>query len=85
MVRSRELTTFGVWFALLQAFIHIETARSIGGLSKPEMRVLLPALPCSRYLENLQAAEFDVFDEELARRDTWLPFALLKKKLFGGF
>ncbi|KAI8067036.1 Squalene/phytoene synthase [Gongronella butleri] len=60
------------------AYDQLLTARSLLPSSmKPEiMPVLLSAVPHIRYLEKLEANNFNVFDPKLQRKDWKLPFVL---------
>lgn len=65
------------------AYIHIHTAKSIEGITRAEANLLLPSVACERYLDKLEANNFDVFNPELVARDTMLPFRLLAQKIKG--
>lgn len=49
-----------------------------------ENQVLLPAIPTTRYLDALQATNFDLFDPALVERDQLLPLVLAKHRYFKG-
>ena len=66
------------------AFIHIETAKSLEGLTAAENQILLPAVPTTRYLDALQAGNFNLFDPELVERDQMLPLVLAKHRYLPG-
>ena len=65
------------------AYIHIHTAKSKEGITRDEATLLLPVLPCERYLDKLEKSNFDVFNPDLVVRDMWLPFKLLAQKMKG--
>eukprot|EP00040_Diaphanoeca_grandis_P025751 m.143129 g.143129 ORF g.143129 m.143129 type:complete len:365 (+) comp30292_c0_seq1:370-1464(+) len=59
---------------------HIEAARRMTSLPTLANQVLLPAIACARYLEQLQKENFDIYSQNLHRRDAWLPLTLAKHK-----
>lgn len=45
--------------------------------------IFLPIVPLQLYLDNLQKADFNVFDKRLQERNHLLPMKLLWHKMFG--
>ncbi|KXJ26920.1 NADH dehydrogenase (ubiquinone) complex I, assembly factor 6 [Exaiptasia diaphana] len=65
---------------------HMSTARSFQSkVPKAAIKTLLPGVSCQNYLDKVQKADFNMFDNSLRERNNLLPLQLLKQVLKGKY
>lgn len=80
-LKSSERLNECVFEVATRAHQHLQKARNLAEQVPKEARaILLPAVPISYYLENLQRVNYDIFNGGLKHRGwIWLPELWIKR------